>query len=153
MNKVSKTFAKTFILALAIMFGALVIGCKGTTEPAGNQQYDSEAAADLHATALGTESGGAGVNFADVKSLTEAGTISGTAFDPKSPYYDPKSKPDNPAWMGVDVKYVRKFKRVLSLEELKTEARLEGFRLLQRGNRLSVMPVSEEHWNVVLELE
>jgi len=76
-----------------------------------------------------------------------------TAFDPKSPYYDPKSKPDNPAWMGVDVKFVRKFKRVLSLEELKTEARLEGFRLLQRGNRLSVMPVSEEHWNVVLELE
>ena len=76
-----------------------------------------------------------------------------TAFDPKSPYYDPKSDPEKPVWMGVDVKFVRKFKRVLSLEELKAEARLDGFTLLRRGNRLSVMPVSEEHWNVVLELE
>ncbi len=76
-----------------------------------------------------------------------------TAFDSKSPYYDPKSDPEKPVWMGVDVKFVRKFKRVLSLEELKAEARLDGFTLLRRGNRLSVMPVSEEHWNVVLELE
>ena len=55
--------------------------------------------------------------------------------------------------MGVDVKFVRQFKRVISLEELKQEPRLDGFTLLRRGNRLSVMPVSEAHWNVVLELE
>jgi predicted RNA-binding protein with PUA-like domain len=76
-----------------------------------------------------------------------------TAFDAKSPYYDPKSDPQNPIWMGVDVKFVRRFKRVISLEELKQEPRLDGFTLLRRGNRLSVMPVSEEHWNAVLELE
>jgi predicted RNA-binding protein with PUA-like domain len=76
-----------------------------------------------------------------------------TAFDRKSPYYDPKSDPEKPIWMGVDVKFVRQFKRVISLEELKQEPRLDGFTLLRRGNRLSVMPVSEEHWNVVLELE
>lgn len=75
-----------------------------------------------------------------------------TAFDKKSPYYDPKSTPDKPIWMGVDVKFVKQFKRVISLEELKQEPRLDGFTLLRRGNRLSVMPVSEEHWNVVLEL-
>ena len=76
-----------------------------------------------------------------------------TAFDAKSPYYDPKSDPQKPIWMGVDVKFVRRFKRVISLEELKQEPRLDGFTLLRRGNRLSVMPVSEEHWNAVLELE
>jgi predicted RNA-binding protein with PUA-like domain len=76
-----------------------------------------------------------------------------TAFDRKSPYYDAKSDPEKPIWMGVDVKFVRQFKRVISLEELKQEPRLDGFTLLRRGNRLSVMPVSEEHWNVVLELE
>jgi len=76
-----------------------------------------------------------------------------TAFDKKSPYYDPKSDPSKPIWMGVDVKFVRQFKRVISLEELKQEPSLDGFALLRRGNRLSVMPVSEEHWNVVLGLE
>jgi predicted RNA-binding protein with PUA-like domain len=76
-----------------------------------------------------------------------------TAFDPKNPYYDPKSDPSSPIWIGVDVKFVRRFKRVVSLEELKAEARLDGFTLLRRGNRLSVMPVSEAHWNVVLGLE
>jgi predicted RNA-binding protein with PUA-like domain len=76
-----------------------------------------------------------------------------TAFDPKSPYYDSKSDPKKPIWIGVDVKFVRQFRRVISLEELKQEPRLDGFTLLRRGNRLSVMPVSEEHWNVVLGLE
>jgi predicted RNA-binding protein with PUA-like domain len=76
-----------------------------------------------------------------------------TAFDPNGPYYDPKSDPSSPIWIGVDVKFVRQFKRVISLEELKQEPRLDGFTLLRRGNRLSVMPVSEEHWNVVLGLE
>jgi predicted RNA-binding protein with PUA-like domain len=76
-----------------------------------------------------------------------------TAFDPKDPHYDPKSDPNKPTWMMVDVKLVRKLKRVLSLEELKAEPRLNGFTLLRRGNRLSVMPVSDAHWQVVLELE
>ena len=76
-----------------------------------------------------------------------------TAFDPKDPHYDPKSDPNKPTWMMVDVKLVRKLKRVLSLEELKAESRLDGFTLLRRGNRLSVMPVSDAHWHVVLELE
>jgi predicted RNA-binding protein with PUA-like domain len=75
-----------------------------------------------------------------------------TAFDPKDPHYDPKSDPNKPTWMMVDVKLVRKLKRVLSLEELKAEPRLDGFTLLRRGNRLSVMPVSDAHWQVVLEL-
>ena len=76
-----------------------------------------------------------------------------TAFDRKARTTMPKSDPEKPIWIGVDVKFVRQFKRVISLEELKQEPRLDGFTLLRRGNRLSVMPVSEEHWNVVLGLE
>ncbi len=76
-----------------------------------------------------------------------------TAFDAKDAHYDPKSDPAKPIWMMVDVKFVRKFKRVLSLEALKAEPRLDGFALLRRGNRLSVMPVSDAHWEVVLGLE
>jgi predicted RNA-binding protein with PUA-like domain len=76
-----------------------------------------------------------------------------TAFDRKHKYYDPKSDPEKPTWMMVDVKFVRQFKRVLSLEELKAEPKLDGFTLLRRGNRLSVMPVSDVHWDVVLGLE
>ncbi|CAJ2376969.1 MAG: EVE domain-containing protein [Gammaproteobacteria bacterium] len=69
-----------------------------------------------------------------------------TAFDPKNAHYDPKSDPDNPTWMLVDVRFVRKFKHPLTLEQLKCERRLAGMRLLKRGNRLSVFPVDKAHW-------
>jgi predicted RNA-binding protein with PUA-like domain len=75
-----------------------------------------------------------------------------TAFDPNDAHYDPKSDPDNPAWLMVDVKLVRKFKRIIALDTLKAEPQLDGFTLLRRGNRLSVMPVSDAHWHVVLAL-
>ena len=77
-----------------------------------------------------------------------------TAFDPNEKYYDPKSDPENPRWMMVDVKYRRKTKRLIGLAEIKEYAdRLEGFPLIRRGNRLSIMPVSKEHWDFVLSLE
>jgi len=76
-----------------------------------------------------------------------------TAFDPKDAHYDPKSKPEKPTWMMVDVKFVKKLSRVIGLDEMKGEAKLEGFRLLQRGNRLSVLPVSDAYWKAVLALE
>ena len=76
-----------------------------------------------------------------------------TQFDPESKYYDPKSDPDDPRWLLVDVKFVRKLKREIPLSELKENAELDGFRLLQRGNRLSVFPVDKEHWDAVLGLE
>jgi predicted RNA-binding protein with PUA-like domain len=74
-----------------------------------------------------------------------------TAFDPQDHHFDPKSDPENPRWFMVDVKLVEKFSRVISLRELKEHAgdKLSGFRLLARGNRLSVMPVSAAHWKFV----
>ena len=76
-----------------------------------------------------------------------------TAFDPDDPHYDPKSDPENPRWMMVDVQYVRKTKRVISLEELKANPKLKDMALVRRGNRLSVMPVAESEWQAILEME
>jgi len=77
-----------------------------------------------------------------------------TAFDSNEKYFDSKSDPDNPRWLMVDVKYRRKTKRMISLEEIKQHAdQLEGFPLIRRGNRLSLMPVSQEHWDFILSLE
>ncbi|MEE4360501.1 MAG: EVE domain-containing protein [Pseudomonadales bacterium] len=76
-----------------------------------------------------------------------------TAFDPEDKHYDPKSDPEQPTWYLVDVKFVRKLARTISLTELKANAALEGFALVRRGNRLSVMPVAPEHWSLILAME
>ena len=77
-----------------------------------------------------------------------------TAFDPNSKYFDPKSSPDDPRWIMVDMKFLRRTKRLISLEEIKQHAgRLVDLPLIRRGNRLSIMPVSEEHWDYILSLE
>ncbi|MFK5926109.1 MAG: EVE domain-containing protein [Desulfuromusa sp.] len=76
-----------------------------------------------------------------------------TAFDPQSKYFDPKSDPQNPRWMMVDIKYIRHTRRVLSLAELKGCEKLENMQLVRKGNRLSIMPVQVEEWNYILSLE
>jgi predicted RNA-binding protein with PUA-like domain len=76
-----------------------------------------------------------------------------TQFDPKSRYFDAKSDKENPRWLLRDVKYKRKLKREITLQELKEQKKLENFRLNQRGNRLSVIPVTESEWNFILGLE
>ena len=75
-----------------------------------------------------------------------------TAFDPQSGYYDPKSDPDKPRWYMVDVRFVRKITPVIALSELKQHRKLQDMRLLQRGNRLSVMPVTASEWQYILDL-
>jgi predicted RNA-binding protein with PUA-like domain len=76
-----------------------------------------------------------------------------TAFDPDDPHFDPKSDPDNPVWMMVDIQYVRKLKRVITLQELKENPALGSLPLVRKGNRLSVLPVSEPEWQAVLAME
>jgi predicted RNA-binding protein with PUA-like domain len=75
-----------------------------------------------------------------------------TQFDKKSEYYDPKSKAEAPTWMMVEVEFVQKFPQLLPLERLKTEKALAKMPLLQRGQRLSVQPVSPEEWKAVERL-
>ncbi len=75
-----------------------------------------------------------------------------TAFDPQSEYYDPKSSPDHPRWMNVDVAFVRAFSEVVTLSSLREIAALEAMPLLQRGQRLSVQPVRSAEWRAILKL-
>ena len=85
--------------------------------------------------------------------IVRAGYPDHTAFDPNSPYYDPRSTPEAPRWFMVDVRLRERFSRPLPLHEIKRHAeRLEGFPLIRRGNRLSVMPVEPAHWDFLLEL-
>jgi len=74
-------------------------------------------------------------------------------FDPKSKYFDPGSSRDNPRWMLVDVKFVKKLKRTISLKELQADPALDGMVLLRKGSRLSVQPVEATHWEHILALE
>jgi len=76
-----------------------------------------------------------------------------TQFEKKSNYYDAKSKPDDPRWSMVEVKFKKKLKRNISLTELKTKRELKDLILLRPGSRLSVSPVSEKDWNFILGLE
>jgi len=75
-----------------------------------------------------------------------------TQFDPKSQYYDAKSLKDNPRWIARDVLFERKFKRVLTLDELRNTPGLEEMWVLRRGMRFSVMPVTAAEWKTVLGL-
>lgn len=76
-----------------------------------------------------------------------------TAWDPHSKYYDPKASPEHPRWVRVDVRYKRKLKRNISLTELKSHRELQNLALVRKGNRLSIMPVSPQEWEFILELE
>ena len=73
-----------------------------------------------------------------------------TQFDPKSPYLDAASKSDAPRWQLVDVQVLRKT-RNLTLPELRADAALQELIVLNKGNRLSITPVSTEHWQTILQ--
>lgn len=78
-----------------------------------------------------------------------------TAFDPTDKHYDAASDPENPRWYMVDVRYERALARPITLQELKRYAdkQLSELRLLRRGNRLSVMPVTCDQWKFIVGLE
>jgi predicted RNA-binding protein with PUA-like domain len=75
-----------------------------------------------------------------------------TQFDPSSPYHDPTSTPESPRWMLVDMRFDRAFPRCITLGELKADPALAGMPLLQRGQRLSVQPVTQDQLNHILAL-
>ncbi|HEY9051863.1 MAG TPA: EVE domain-containing protein [Gammaproteobacteria bacterium] len=94
------------------------------------------------------------IGIVGIMKIVKAGYPDHTAFDPTGKYFDPKSNPDNPRWYMVDVKFVRKFKRVITLDELKQHADALGdMATLRKGNRLSINPVTEDQWNYILGLE
>ena len=75
-----------------------------------------------------------------------------TQFESKSEYFDPKATKENPRWFLVDVAFHEDLKTFVSLEELKKHKNLQDMRLLQRGNRLSILPVTREEFEFIRKL-
>lgn len=75
-----------------------------------------------------------------------------TAWESGSKYFDPKSAPENPRWIMVDIKWQKAFKRTVTLHEMKSTPELSDMRVVQRGQRLSVQPVEKKHFDKVVEM-
>ncbi|MDP3704541.1 MAG: EVE domain-containing protein [Legionellaceae bacterium] len=75
-----------------------------------------------------------------------------TAYDPTSEHPDSKSTPDNPRWFMVDIRFVKKFPHMISLDTLKNHTELSNMQLLRKGNRLSVLPVRSSEWASILSV-
>jgi predicted RNA-binding protein with PUA-like domain len=74
----------------------------------------------------------------------------GTSWDKGSDYFDPRSTPRKPLWFMVDVEFVEKFPRMITLDELRSDPRFEGMLVIRRGMRLSVQPVDEKHFAAIV---
>jgi predicted RNA-binding protein with PUA-like domain len=87
--------------------------------------------------------------------VVRAGYPDHTAFDRRHAHFDAASTPQQPRWYMVDVRLVRRLRRIITLDELRAHAdrQLAGLQLLRTGNRLSVMPISAAHWRFILTLE
>jgi predicted RNA-binding protein with PUA-like domain len=86
--------------------------------------------------------------IAGIVRVSRAAYPDASQFDRRSPYYDPASKRDDPRWLNVDVTLVEKT-RLVPLAELRAQRELQGMRLLQRGNRLSITPVDPAEWKFI----
>ncbi len=89
--------------------------------------------------------------IAGIAEIVKEGYPDPSAFDQKDIHYDPKSKKEKPAWFVVEIRFVKKFKRLIPLDEIRKAARLQDMVLLRSG-RLSVQPVSASEWKTVLSL-
>ena len=89
--------------------------------------------------------------IAGIVEIVREGYPDFTAWDPLSDHFDPKSTSENPRWYMVDVKFIQKFPRIISLEELKKHPRLENMPVVRRGNRLSITPVTAKEWEIILK--
>jgi predicted RNA-binding protein with PUA-like domain len=84
--------------------------------------------------------------------VVEEGYPDFTAEDPQSAHPDPKHTAENPIWYMVDIKFESKFPRVVTLSEIKDDKRFADMKLVQKGNRLSVFPISKTHFDAICEL-
>ncbi|MGD9683790.1 MAG: EVE domain-containing protein [Candidatus Obscuribacterales bacterium] len=90
--------------------------------------------------------------IAGIAEIDKEGYPDHTAFDPNAKYFDEKSKKKEPTWYMVDIRYVAKLPREVSLTELKEAKGLEEMMVTRRGARLSIQPVTEKEWEIVLSL-
>ncbi len=97
-------------------------------------------------------SSSATIGAAGVAEVVSDGYPDHTAWDPKSNYYDPTSTPENPRWFMVDIKWKQSFKRLVTLQEIKQTPQLQNMKLVQKGMRLSVQPVTKEEFEKICEM-
>jgi predicted RNA-binding protein with PUA-like domain len=84
-----------------------------------------------------------------VMKIVKVAYVDDSSFNENSPYFDAKSTLENPRWWRVDVQFVEKFEQTITLHELKIKTELADFQLVQRGNRLSILPVTETQWELI----
>ena len=90
-------------------------------------------------------------HVAGIARVSREGYPDHTSWDPESKYYDEKSSPDNPRWIMVDIEAVQEMEKV-SLVDIKANPALEGMPLVQKGQRLSVQPVSKEQYEEICRM-
>lgn len=87
--------------------------------------------------------------IAGIAEVASTGYPDHTALDPGDDHFDPKQTPENPIWIMVDVKFIRKLNRPIALSQLRGIPGLEKMMVTQRGSRLSVQPVTDQEWKIV----
>lgn len=87
-----------------------------------------------------------------VMTINSAAYPDPTQFEPQSEHPDPASDPKNPRWLCVDVRFLEKLRRIVTLSEMKQRKSLQTMRLLQKGNRLSVVPVTKQAFDTIIKM-
>ena len=75
-----------------------------------------------------------------------------TQFDKKNDHFDPKAKKESPTWYMVDIKLKKEFEKPVTLESIKVNPKLKNMKLIQRGQRLSIQPVTKSEWDEILKM-
>ena len=89
--------------------------------------------------------------IAGIAEVVKEGYPDHTAFDENDDHFDPKSNKKNPTWFMVDVKHVKTFKNIVSLDDMRAMPALKNMAVLQKGSRLSVQPVTASEWDAIVK--
>lgn len=85
--------------------------------------------------------------------VVETGVVDPMQFNPESKYFDPTSKQEAPRWITVRIVYEKTLAKTVSLTSIKANPELQDMQLVKRGNRLSILPVSDDQWKIILFME
>ena len=93
------------------------------------------------------------IGVAGIAEVATESTPDRTQFDKRSKYFDEKATKEEPRWFYVEVKFKKKLKRIISLDEIKEQKSLKDIALIKKGNRLSIMPLEKKEFDIILSLE
>ena len=93
------------------------------------------------------------IGIAGIGKVSKKAVPDPSQFDSKSEYYDPKATKEKPRWFCPEISFVEKFKEIITLDQIKAEKTLQSMKLVQKGNRLSVMPVTEKEFKIISNLK